>query len=165
MKKTTSVFLVCAIALFGVKNVFAKQTGDWNSLANYLNQQIAVKERGKSTVYGILRSVNDDGIEIQIAEKKDISAAATKISRSEIQKIWTAKLRYGGRQIGKGGLIGAGAGAAVGTAVFLGTKSSDDDGLAGAAIPLGAVYGAGIGAVIGIFSKKSHKRQKLIYSI
>lgn len=165
MKKITSVALILVFILSSFHSVLARRKADWNTLKNLQNQEIAIKIKDNKTIFGILRSFNDSELQLQIADKKKINPSTTTIARTDIGKIWTAELRYGGRQIGKGALIGAGAGATVGTAIFLGTKADDDDGLAGANIILGLVYGAGIGAVAGVFNKKSHKKKNLIYSI
>lgn len=156
--------LVFTLFILTVPVSFARQKGDWNTVKNSINQQIAVKTKDGKTTFGILRAADDSEIKFQAAGKKDISTQQTTVRRDELTGVWRATLRFGGRQIGKGALIGAGIGAGIGVAIFAGTAKDDDDGLAGAIIPLTAIYGAGIGAVAGIFSKKSHKKNELIYS-
>ena len=126
-------------------------------------QEIAVQTRDGKTNFGFLRAVTDGEIKVQIAGKKNLAATETVFDRQNVRKVWRATLRFGGRNIGKGALIGAGAGAGIGAVGA--AAANDDDGLAFAAVPLFALYGAGIGAVAGIFVKKSHKKGELVYSV
>ena len=164
MKQLVALILIFTIFGGAAQTAAAQNKGDWAAVENLIGQEIAVETTGGRKVFGILRAAGDDELRMRIAEKKSIAATETAFARNEIAKVWRAVLRFGGRQTGKGALYGAGAGAAIGTAIFLGSRSRDDDGLAGAMIPLGMVYGAGAGAVIGFFGRKKHRTKELVYS-
>lgn len=162
--KILTVICLCAVFSLCFQTSFGRQKGDWNSLSNFLNQEIAVQTRDGKTSFGFLRVVSDNEIKVQIAGKKNLAATETAFDRQTVRKVWRANLRFGGRNIGKGALIGAGAGAGIG-AIGAATAKDNDDGLAFAAVPIFALYGAGIGAVAGIFVRKSHKKGALVYSV
>lgn len=165
MKTITSIALLFTLIFSSIQSVAAKPKGDWNAVMALVGREAAVKLRGGKTRFGIIASVEQDGIKLRIADKSGVSNPETSFRKDEIEKVWIARLRFGGRQTGKGALIGLGLWTVVGTGVYLGTRSRDDSGLAGAAIPLAAFYGTGIGAVVGFFSKRSHKKADLVYSV
>lgn len=157
--KLVSSFLIIAICLVSAPAVAAgKQTGDWNSLSSRLNEEIAVKARNQKTVFGILIKFADDEITVQ-ADDNALSKIAFK--RDEVEKIWLAKLK-GGRNIGKGALIGAGAGAAIGL-VYVSANRKSADGQLSLVVPTLAIYGAGIGAAVGFFRRQKNRKKQLIY--
>jgi small nuclear ribonucleoprotein (snRNP)-like protein len=163
MSRLTAFFLIGLIVLSSSRLVPAQAQSDWSAVGNLVDQEIAVRTRGGKTLFGRLRAADDSGIQLQLADRRSLQSGQTAVGRGEIDRIWRANLRFGERQAGRGALIGAGAGAAVGTGIFLGTRSQDDDGLAGAVIPMAAILGAGIGTVAGIFAKKSHRKLNLVY--
>lgn len=118
-----------------------------------MGSAVAVQHANGKIVFGILDDVRADSLSMRAADKKGVSSSETILQQTAVRRVWRAELRSGGRQTGKGALIGLGASAAVGTGIFLGTRSQDDDGLAGVAILLAAIYGAGIGALAGFFHK------------
>jgi hypothetical protein len=139
----------------------AQKRGSWTDVKNLVDQEIAVKTGTSKTVYGILKSVEDDGIRMQIAEKRAVNANETRLSRSEIEKIWHASLFVNQRKTGTGALIGA----VIGSAAMGGiaTAQGDDDGLAAAGFVLGALPGALVGGMVGFFTKKKHKKGVLVF--
>lgn len=149
-------FLLSSTAICPAQNA----SGDWNSLGNHLNREIAVKTKSGPVVYGILRRFDDAEIKVQTADKKSISNVQTVFRRETVEKIWSAQLRFGGRRAGTGALVGATVGAGLGLATAVTEK---EDGQAGAAVPIFAIYGAAVGGLIGFFAKKSHQRGELIY--
>ncbi|HEX8249387.1 MAG TPA: hypothetical protein VF599_14510, partial [Pyrinomonadaceae bacterium] len=116
MKRFIAFYLLTAVVLLSVQVCPAQTspTNDWNSLGNYLDREIAVKTKSGGTKFGFLKTAAADEIKVQVVEKKNPGAAETSFRRDEIEKIWSAQLRYGGRNIAKGALVGAGAGAAAG---------------------------------------------------
>ena len=157
-----SYFLIFALFLFAAPFSFAaankKQTGDWNSLSSRLNEEIAVKAGNRKTVFGILTKFDEAEITVQSA---DNSVSQFVFKRDEIEKIWLAKLK-GGRNVGKGALIGAGTGAAAGL-IYIAANRKNGDGQTSLAVPALAVYGAGIGAAIGFFARSKNQKEQLIY--
>jgi hypothetical protein len=164
LNKIASFALILVLTTISFQTAFAKSSNDWNSVVGLINNEIAVKETGGQTTFGILRSANDNAIVIEVAEKGTLSGQMKTILRSEARKVWHAELRFGERSTGKGAATGAGVGAGIGLIVLISSAKSDmPDGQAGVAVPVYAILGAGIGAVAGFFSKKGHKKKGLIY--
>jgi hypothetical protein len=160
MKRFIAFYLLTAVLLLSVQ-VCPAQTSpnDWNSIGNYLDREIAVKTKS-GTTFGILRAADGNEIKIQTAERKAQLYTHAIFSRSEIKEVWTAKLGSGNRRTLKGALTGAGLGAGIGLVTAVTEK---EDGQAGVAVPVLALYGATIGGVIGFFVKSKHRKGKLIY--
>jgi|RhiMethySRZTD1v2_1073278.scaffolds.fasta_scaffold12535_5 hypothetical protein len=158
---------VLSLVLFtsNIALVSAKPQGDWSAVKNLsANEGIAIKTKDGVTSFGLLVSSDDSGISILLADKERVVSQETVFQRGEIKKVWRAKLRFDENNMAKGAWIGAGAGlgAAFLTAWAL-RKQRDADACVGCGLfPL---YGASIGAVIGVFSKKGHKKGNLIYGI
>jgi hypothetical protein len=161
MKRFIAFYLMTAVLLLSVQ-VCPAQTSpnDWNSIGNYLDREIAVKTKS-GTTFGILRSAGDNEIKIQTAERKALLYTHTIFSRSEVREVWTAELRSGNRRTLKGALTGAGLGAGIG---LVSAATEKEDGQAGVAVPVLALYGAAIGGFIGFFVRAKHRKGKLIYS-
>jgi len=84
------------------------------------------------------------------------------LRRADVEKLWVAELRFGEKNIGKGAWIGAGAGLGAAFLTALALRGSGDPPVGLGVFP---IYGAAIGAFAGVFWKKKHKKQELIYSI
>jgi len=164
MKKLIATLLSLVLLTQIVPAVAAKQKGDWSAVKALVKTSVAVKTRSGDTHFGLLQSVDDAGIEIQIADNENFTPQEISVRREEVEKVWIARLRFGEKNIGKGALIGAsaGLGAAFLTALALHEKDSSDAPAGLGAFPL---YGAGIGAIAGAFWKKKHKKRHLVYSI
>lgn len=157
--------LILSIIFISNNFVSAQSKNDWSSVKNSVNQEVAVKT-GSSVIYGIIKSVNTNGLVLQVEGSKNLTQEEKQISRSEIRKIHRALLFVNDRNTAKGVLIGAGVGAvALGVPAVASGKGDDavNDGLAGAAFFLGAIGGAAVGGVAGFFTKKKHKKRDLIY--
>ena len=156
---------VLSLVLFtsNIAVVSAKPQGDWSAVKNLpAKEGIAIKTKDGVTSFGVFVSSDDSGISILVADKERVVSQETVFQRGEIKKVWRAKLRFDENNMAKGAWIGAGLGAAFLMAWAL-SKQRDADACVGCGLfPL---YGASIGAVIGVFSKKGHKKGKLIYSI
>jgi hypothetical protein len=162
LNKIASFALILALTTISFQTAFAKSSNDWNSVVGLLNKDIAVQETGGQTTFGILRSANDNEIVIEVAEKYTLSSQPKTVLRSEVRKVWRAELRFGGRNTGKGAAIGAGAGV-VAAAISISKPENRGDGQAVLAIPVYTFLGAGIGAIVGFFAKKGHKKMALVY--
>lgn len=164
MKKFMATLLTLTLLIQIVPAVSAKRKGNWDAVKALTNKSIAVKTTTGETHYGLLESADEAAIMVQIAGKDDFTPQAISLRREEVQKVWHAKLRFGESNIAKGAWIGTGVGFAA-TVITLsavaGTENADR--------ALGAVWfpflGAGIGAIAGVFWKKKHKKQTLVYSI
>jgi hypothetical protein len=166
LNKIASFALIFALTAISFQTAFAKSSNDWGKVTNLKNREIAVQTIGGQTVFGILNSVTDNEIGLQVAEKSFLSSQLKSFQRSEIKKVWSAELHVGERNTGKGAAIGAGIGAAAGVATVVSiVKSGNGDGLESLAIPFYAIIGGGIGAVAGFFAKKGHKKKALVYEM
>ena len=163
MKKLTASLLTLVLLAQIAPAVAAKQKGDWNSVKALLKTSIAVKTTSGETHFGLLQSVDDAGMEVQLAEDDDFTPQEIALRRDEVEKVWIARLRFGQKHVGKGALVGAGAGLGAAFLTALAVHDSSDAPAGAGAFP---VYGAGIGAIAGkLFWKKGHKKQKMVYSI
>jgi hypothetical protein len=164
MKRIVAPLLTVVLLTSVVPAASAKPTGDWNAVRNLAGQGVAVKTKDGVTSFGILGIADDAGMKVQMAGKEEFAQHETLFRRDEVEKVWRARLRFGGRHTGKGAWIGAGVGAVAGV-VRVYSAEDRSDGQLGLAIPAYTIFGAGIGAVIGAFSRKGHKKGKLIYSL
>jgi len=166
MKKLISILIALGLLINIAPTVSAKPKADWEAVKAIIGSQstsIAVKMRSDVTHYGLLDSIDDSGITIQIAGWDDMSSQRVMLKREEVQKVWRAKLRFEGN-VKKTALIGAGmgVGAAFIVAGVLASKNEADPPAGSALFPL---IGAGAGAVAGMFWKKKHRKLELVYSI
>jgi small nuclear ribonucleoprotein (snRNP)-like protein len=164
MKKFMATLLTLTLLIQIAPAVSAKPKGSWDAVKALTNRSIAVKTTKGETYYGLLNSADDAGIAVQVAAKEDFTPQEISLRRNEVQKVWHAKLRFGESNIAKGAWIGTGVGFAA-TVITLSAVAGSEN----ADRAVGAVWfpflGAGIGAVAGVFWKKKHKKQELVYSI
>ena len=164
MKRFTANLLALVLLTHLAPAVSAKPKGNWNAVKELTKTSISVRTKIGGTYYGLVQSVDDNAITLQLAGKEDFMPQEVVFRRTDIEKVWAAKLRFAERNIAKGALIGAGAGlgAAFITALVYAKTNPGDPPVGVGAFPF---YGAGIGAIAGMFWKKKHKKQELIYSI
>jgi hypothetical protein len=164
MKKLISILITVILLIQLAPTVLAKSKGHWNEVKALAHSSVAMKTKTGETYYGRIQSADDSGIIIQLADDDDFTPQEINFQRSEVASVWRAKLRFGQNNMGKGALLGAGAGvgvAFIAAAIVAGRDSSDPPAGAG----LFPIYGAIGGAVLGAFWKKGHKKQELVYSI
>jgi hypothetical protein len=164
VKKFIATLLSLTVLIQITPTVSAKPKGNWNSVIALTNHSIAVETTKGETHYGLLQSADDGTMMVQIAGADDFTTQAVSLRREEVRKVWRAKLRFGEKNIAKGAWVGAGVGTAA-TVVTLSAvagKENADRALGVAWLPL---LGAGTGAIVGVFWKKKHKKQELVYSI
>ena len=164
MRKLFATLLTSLLLLQTVPLVSAKPKGDWDTVKSLANHSVAIKTTKGETHYGLLQSADDAGLMVQIAGKEDFTGQEVSFRRDEVAKVWSARLRFGDRNIAKAAWIGAGAGFATTIITLTAVGRSDDAGkyLAAAWFPF---IGAGAGAIAGVFWKKKHKKQDLVYSV
>jgi hypothetical protein len=163
LKRTVSLLITISIFSIGILPVLA-QTDSWNDVKTISNQEVAVKKKNGETVYGSLVSADDSGIVVRLANKTGIGDASTTIARSDISKLWLATLKFRGRQTLRGALYGAAIGAGAGAIIYSQVpRNESTDGLEVLVVPMAVGIGAGVGTLAGFFTKKGHKKGKLIY--
>jgi len=163
MRKSVASLLTFVLLTSIAPSASAKPRGDWNAVKALTGQPITLKARGGKTSFGILRSADDDGVKVQVAGKEELADNETLFRRDEVEKVWRANLRFGERNTAKGAWVGAGVGLGAGFLTAWALSKKDDTACVGCG--LFPIYGAGLGAVVGTFVKKEHKKGKLIYSI
>ena len=164
MRKLLATLLTSLLLIEMVPLVSAKPKGDWNTVKALASHSIALKTTQGATHYGLLQSVDDASIMVQIAGKEDFTGQEVSFRREEVTKVWRAKLRFGERNIAKGGWIGAGAGFAT-TVLTLSALAGGENADAALFAVWFPIIGAGVGAIAGAFWKKKHKKQDLVYSV
>ena len=166
MKKLISILIALGLLVNLAPTVSAKPKGDWSAvkaIAGSQSTSIAVRTNHDVTHYGLLDSIDDSGITIQIAGWDDMTLKRITVKREQVAKVWRAQLRFEGN-VKKAALIGAGVG--LGAAfVVAGVLASRNEADAPAGAALFPLIGAGVGAVAGKFWKKKHRKLELVYSI
>lgn len=163
LKRVFSLILTLSIVSIGILPAIA-QNDSWAAVKALSNQDVAVRKANGETVFGRMVSADDSGMVIRLASKTAISDAESNIAKSDIKKVWAAILKFKGRQTVRGALYGAVIGAGAGAIIYAGIpRNESTDGLEVLAIPLAVGIGTGIGALTGFFTKKGHRKGKLIY--
>ena len=164
MRTPTAILLSLLLAIQLAPAALAKSKGDWNAVKAFANHSVAVSTTSGETHFGLLQTVDDISLELQIAGSDDFTGQEIAIPRAEVLKVWRATLRFGQKNVGKGALIGAGAGLGIAfiTAGVFAAQHSDDPPVGLGAFP---IYGAGAGAFAGKFWRKGHKKESLVYSV
>ena len=161
-RKSVSFSIILSFFLISAVPTFAKPKGTWDDVKSLAGQEIAVKDKSGSVIYGILRDADDTKITLQRAGKKSLANINSTFPKDHVKKVWRASLFTGKRRTGTGALIGAGVGAGAAT-IYAQSDSAKGDGQAGIAIGFLVVAGAGLGAFGGFFAKKKHKKLELVY--
>lgn len=164
MRKTIAYFLVFLLLTSIAPAASAKPKGEWSSLKTFIGQPIAIKTADGVTSFGVLVTVDDSEINVNLADELRRSIRETPFKRAEITKIWRAKFRFGETKTVRGALIGLGAGLGAGYVTAAILAQQRDPG-APHGFGLFPITGAVVGALVGASKFKGHKKQKLIYSI
>jgi len=163
MKKLTATLLTLLLIIQVTPRVSAKPKGNWDMVKALVNQPIAVRTQIGVTHFGLLQAADDKTIRIWLADDERLTREIS-LRRDEVARVWLAKLRFEETNIGKGAWIGAGVGVGVGF-IVAGLLASQRDASPPHGFALFPMGGAGVGALIGAFSKKKHKKQDLVYSL
>lgn len=161
MSKLVATLLSVVLLTSTAPAALAKPTGDWSAVKSSAGQEVAIKTTDGVTSFGILRSADDSVVAVLLADEEGLAAQETLFRCDEIAKVWRARLRFGEKNTRKGAWIGAAAG--LGAALAVASLGNHQDAPVG--VGLFPIYGAGAGAVIGAFSRKGHKKGKLLYGL
>jgi len=163
MKKLIAILITSALLIQFAPAAAAKSKGDWEAVKTGANRALAVKTKSGKTHFGLVQSIDDSGLKMQLVGRDDITSQTINIRRDEVAQVWRASLRFNEDNIRKGGWIGAGVGTGVIIAIVAANHDSSDAPAGAALIPL---LGAGAGIIVGAFWwKKKHKKRELIYSV
>jgi hypothetical protein len=164
MKKLISILISAALLIQITPPVCAKPKGDWETVKALVDRSnaIAVQTRLGATHFGLVQSVNDYMMTVQLAGRDEMMSQTIHLKRDEVTRVWRARLRFDEDNVKKAAWIGAAAGVGVVAAIVAANHDAED-------APAGAAYivliGAGAGALAGRLWKKKHKKQELIYSV
>lgn len=164
MNRLISVLMTLALLSQLVPAVSARPKGDWNAVKALVVTTVAVKTKTGDTHYGLMQDADDSGIRVQIAGQDSFTSQEITFKRDTVARVWRARLRFDETNVKKAAWIGAGLGVGVGmaAAAIKGAAGSSDPPTWVALYPF---FGAGVGAIVGKFWKKKHKKQELVYSI
>lgn len=168
MKKNITGLLVIFLSLSLFAPFAYGQSSDWNAVIALKDKEIAVKTANGKTIFGNLTAVDADSVTVQVAAKKTLTGQSVTFQKSEVKKVWTAKLKLGkGLSSGASTAIGAGAGAGAGLGIgmiLLGATGGSDSG--GAIVGGLIAIGAGAGAALGYFAGRGgHQKVGLVYQV
>lgn len=156
MKRKFFSLLVTAVLLVASLPTAFAQSGNrgWSTVQSVpVDEHLIVKQKGGKTIEGKMIEANDSNLTISRNGK------VVNIDRDSIQEIQHAK---GKAAKGKWALIGTGVGA--GTGALIGaTKVSPDHDDSEVWVPVGAIFGAGFGALGGLIFGASRRNRTVIY--
>ncbi len=96
MKKLISILIALGLLVNIAPTVPAKPKGDWAAVKAIVGGQstsIAVKTNSNVTHYGLLDSIDDSSITIQVAGWDDMTSQRITLRREQVTKVWRAQLR------------------------------------------------------------------------
>ena len=156
MKRKFFSLLVAATLLAASLPVAFAQTANrgWSTVQSMpVDERLIVKQKDGKTIEGKMIEANDSNLTLSRNGK------VVNIARDSIQQIQHSK---GKAAKGKWALIGTGIGAAAGAGIGATRVSSDHDD-SEIWIPVGAIYGAGFGALGGLIFGASRRNRTVIY--
>ena len=156
--KSVSILLVLLLLSAHTPLVFSQQAGsfsDWGAVQRIrTNQKLFVRRKNGKEVKGEMIEASDTSLTIDRDGKPLI------IPRSDVHQVYVV---HGKAQKGKWALIGAGVGAGAGAAIGYAkySPSRDDSEIW---VPVGLLFGTGIGAVSGLLFGQTTRNRDLVYS-
>ena len=153
--KPISVFLVLLLLSAQAPFVFAQSLSDWAAVQHIrTNEKLLVRQKNGKEIRGEMIEASETALTI------DRNGKPLSIPRADVRQVYIVE---GRAQKGKWALIGAGVGAGAGSAIGYAKYSpeSDDSELW---IPVGLMFGAGIGAVSGLLFGQSARKRTMVYA-
>jgi hypothetical protein len=154
--KPISVLLVLLLLSSQVPLVFAQSLTDWAVVQRiHTNEKLFVRQKNGKETRGRMIEASDTALTI------DRDGKPFGIPRAEVRQVYIVE---GKAQKGKWALIGAGVGAGAGAGIGYAKYSpSRDDSVVW--VPVGLIFGAGIGAVSGMLFGQTTRERKLVYAV
>jgi len=156
--KLTSIVLVLLLLASQTPLVLAQQSAsfsDWTAVQKIrTNDKVFVRQKNGKEVRGEMIEATDTSLTI------DRDGKPFSIPRSDVRQVYTVQ---GKAQKGKWALIGAGIGAGAGAGIGA-LKYSPDSDDSEIWIPVGLMFGTGIGAVSGLLFGQTTRSRTLVYA-
>ncbi|HVF23106.1 MAG TPA: hypothetical protein VM941_08530 [Pyrinomonadaceae bacterium] len=156
--KFIPLFIVVALLSTCTPLAFAQQsasTSDWTAVQRLnTNARLVVKQKNGKELKGLMIEATDNTLTI------DRDGKPVSIPRADVRQV---HLIEGKAAKGKWALIGAGIGAGVGAGVGA-VKYSPDSDDSELWIPVGLMFGTGIGAASGLLFGASKRKRTMVYA-
>lgn len=155
--KPLSILLILLLVAGHAPLAFSQQAAanDWSAVQQIrTNEKLVVKQKNGKEVKGEMIEATEANLTI------DRDGKPLSIPRADVRHVYVIS---GKAQKGKWALIGAGIGAGVGTGIGAAKYSPDRDD-SEIWIPVGLMFGSGIGAVSGLLFGQSKRSRTLIYA-
>jgi hypothetical protein len=153
--RTVSTLLVVVLLSTYTPLVFAQSLSDWTAVQQIkTSEKLFVRQKNGQEIKGEMIEASDSALTID-REGKPLS-----IPRANVRQVYIVE---GKAQKGKWALIGAGVGAGAGAGVGAAKYSPNRDD-SEIWIPVGVMFGAGIGAVSGLLFGQTTRKRTLVYA-
>lgn len=157
MKRKSLPVILILLLVFSYSPLAFAQTASINDWAQVqrlnTNERLIVKQKDGKQVKGRMIEATDTTLTI------DRDGKPLSIARTDVRQVYVIE---GKAQKGKWALIGAGIGAGAGAGIGA-TKFSSDRDDSEIWIPVGLLFGTGIGAVTGLVFGQSNRSRVMVY--
>lgn len=154
--KPISVFLVLLLLSSYTPLVFAQSFSDWTAVQRIrTNEKLFVRQKNGKEVKGEMIEASETALTI------DRDGKPLSIPRADVRQVYIVE---GKAQKGKWALIGAGTGAGAGAAIGYAKYSPNRDD-SEIWVPVGLMFGAGIGAVSGLLFGQTTRKRTMVYAV
>ena len=153
--KPISVLLVLLLLSSQMPLVFAQSFSDWAAVQHIqTNEKLFVRQKNGKEIKGKMIEASETALTI------DRDGKPVSIPRADVRQVYIVE---GKAQKGKWALIGAGVGAGAGAGIGYAKYSPNRDD-SEIWVPVGLMFGAGIGAVSGLLFGQTTRKRTMIYA-
>ena len=156
-RKTLPVILVLLLLSSHAPLVFAQtaSSNNWSAVQQIkTNEKLFVRQKNGKELKGLMIEASDTTLTI------DRDGKPLSISRADVRQVYIV---HGKAEKGKWALIGAGIGAGAGAGIGYAKYSPNVDDSA-IWVPVGLMFGTGIGAVSGLLFGQTTRKRDLVYT-
>ena len=154
--KPISVLLALLLLSSQTPLVFAQSLSDWAAVQRIrTNEKLFVRQKNGKEIKGEMIEASETTLTI------DRDGKPFSIPRADVRQVYIVE---GRAQKGKWALIGAGVGAGAGAGIGYAKYSPDSDD-SELWIPVGLMFGAGIGAVSGLLFGQTTRKRTMVYAV
>ena len=154
--KPISVLLVLLLLSSYTPLVFAQSFSDWAAVQRIrTNEKLLIRQKNGKEIRGEMIEASETALTI------DRDGKPVSIPRAEVRQVYIVE---GKAQKGKWALIGAGVGAGAGAGIGYAKYSPNRDD-SEIWVPVGLMFGAGIGAVSGLLFGQTTRKRTMVYAV